>query len=75
MLLRESYDTHYMLGWLDCTCDWTTVPTYMVQATKEMRGLSMKFCSDKLSVWSARDSDAIHLADLEGHELGNFGAL
>ena len=34
----------------------------------------MKFCSDKLSAWSARDNGAIHLADLEGLELGNFDA-
>ena len=28
----------------------------MAQVMKDMRGASMKFCSDKLSAWSARDS-------------------
>lgn len=31
ILLRESFDTKYVLGWLDCTCDWTTVRANMVQ--------------------------------------------
>ena len=74
ILLRESFDTKYALGWLDCTCDWTTVLADMVQATKDMRGASMKFRSDKLNTWSARDSGTFHLANLEGHELVNLGA-
>ena len=45
------------------------MPTDLVQTTKDMKGTSIKFCSDKLSAWSA-----IHLANLEGHEVGDIGA-
>ena len=74
MLLRESFDTQYALGWLDWTCDWRTVRVDMIQAMKDMNGSSMKFCSDKLSAWSRRDSGASHLAILERQELDNLGA-
>ena len=74
MLLRESFDTQFALGWLDWTGDWTTVPDDMVQAMKDMNGSSMKFCGDKMSVWSRRDNDASHLAILEGQELHNLRA-
>ena len=74
MLLRESFDTQFALGWLDWIGDWTIVPVDMVQAMKDMNGSSMKFCSDKLSAWSRRDSGASHLAILEGQELDNLGA-
>ena len=39
---------------------------------KDMRGASMKFYNDKLS---ARESDAVHLADLEALDFGIFGEL
>ena len=42
------------------------MPVEMVQAMKDMNRLSMKFCSDKLSAYNTRDSDASHLAILEG---------
>ena len=74
MLLRESFDTRYVLGWLDWTGDWTTVPEDMIQAIKDMNGSSIKFCGDKLSAWSRIDSGASHLAILEGQKLHNFGA-
>ena len=74
MLLRKSFDTQYTLGWLDWTDDWRTVPVGMVQAMKDMNGSSMKFCNDKLNAWSRRDSDASHLAILEGQKLDNLGA-
>ena len=71
MLLRESFDTQYALGWLDWTDDWTTVLVEMVEAMKDMNRLSMKFYSDKLSAWNTRDSGASHLTILEGQELDN----
>lgn len=45
------------------------MPTYMVKTMEDMRGAYMKFCSDKIC---ARQSDAVHLANLEALD---FGAL
>ena len=72
MLLRESFDTQYALGWLDWTGDWAAVPVEMVEAMKDMNRLSMNFCSDKLSGKNTKDSGTSHLAILEEQELENL---
>lgn len=74
MLLREGVDLEYALGCLDWTWEWNGVPQDVLQAMKDLRDVSMKFCLTKLSPWSGGQSQSVHLDDLQGLDLGEFGA-
>lgn len=74
MLLREGVDLEYALCCLDWTGEWNVVPQDVLQAMKDLRDVSMKFCLTRLSPWSGGQSQPVHLADLEGLDLGDFGA-
>lgn len=74
MLLREGVDLQYALGCLDLTGEWKVIPADVVHAMKDLRIVSMKFYMEKLSSWSGKPSQPTHLDDLEGLDLGEFGA-
>lgn len=74
MLLREGVDLEYALGCLDLTGEWKVIPNDVVQAMKDLRTVSMKFCMEKLSPCSGKPNQPTHLDDLEGLDLREFGA-
>jgi hypothetical protein len=74
MLLREGVDLEYALACLDLSTECKVIPTDVVQAMKDVQTVSMKFCMEKLRPWSGEPSQPTRLDNLEGLDLGEFGA-